>query len=215
MWKASLYSPHLPLDLIEDMTPWTSWSCIGEHFPTSVSSLIFLARPMIPCKDICSETHWHYQICTQRINASDMQAKWMLHMSRMNVVQRQDTGQQLSRASALGPWWTWCAVTSHSASASSARRRGSSVAGWTFWTRLSWAIPMWPTPTDRRSTLCQKTIKVIISTAFWREKNHHLLHLKLDGGLQVKDLDVEVVRVTSEGNFPACKKLHQYWYYPI
>ena len=27
--------------------------------------------------------------------------------------------------------------------------------------------------------------------------------------------DVEVVRVTSEGNFPACKKLHQYRYYPI
>jgi len=30
----------------------------------------------------------------------------------------------------------------------------------------------------------------------------HLLYLKLDGGLQVKDLDVEVVRDTSEGNFP-------------
>ena len=73
MWKASLYSPHLPLDLIEDMTPWTSWSCIGEHFSTSVSSLIFLARPMIPCKELCSETDWHYQICTQRINASGMQ----------------------------------------------------------------------------------------------------------------------------------------------
>ena len=27
--------------------------------------------------------------------------------------------------------------------------------------------------------------------------------------------DVEVVRVTSEGNLPACKKLHQYQYYPI
>ena len=53
-------------------------------------------------------------------------ARWMLHMTRMNVVQRQDTGQQLSRLSALGPWWTWCAVTLHSASASSARRRGSS-----------------------------------------------------------------------------------------
>ena len=48
MWKASLYSPHFPLDLIEDMTPWTS--CIGEHFPTSVSFLIFLARPMILAK---------------------------------------------------------------------------------------------------------------------------------------------------------------------
>ena len=122
MWKASLYSPHFPLDLIEDMTPWTS--CIGEHFPTSVSFLIFLARPMILAKIML----WN------RLTLSNMHsaykcfkhARWMLHMTRMNLVQRQDTGQQLSGASALGPWWTWCAVTSHSASASSARRRGSS-----------------------------------------------------------------------------------------
>ena len=77
------------------------------------------------CKELCSETdltlpnmHSAYK-CFRH-------ARWMLLMTRMNVVQRQDSGQQLSRASALGPWWTWCAVTSHSASASSARRQGSS-----------------------------------------------------------------------------------------
>ena len=71
------------------------------------------------------------------------------------------------------------------------------------------------TQTDRRTTLHQKGIKVIMLAALWREKNDHLLHLELDGGLQVKGLDVEVVRVTREGNFSACKKLHQYRYYSI
>ena len=89
------------------------------------------------------------------------------------------------------------------------------MAGWTFCTRLPWAIPMWPTPTDRRTAFHQKGIKVIMLAALWREKNDHLLHLELDGGLQVKGLDVEVVRVTREGNFSACKKLHQYRYYSI
>ena len=148
--------------------------------------------------------------------------------------------QQLSRASALGPWWTWCAATSRSASASSTARPGSSWRdGHSGQDRLQ-PYPRGqqqqtgkaPWNSDCRPIVIQDNCLVEwqatiirlrkIHTFFQRAgysvftslraqlkspeitKNFYLLHLELDGGLEVKDLGIEVVRVSHQGGELSC-----------
>ena len=50
----------------------------------------------------------------------------------------------------------------------------------------------------------------------WRGlKGNKMDEVNRTDSVRLNKPDIEVVRVTSEENFPACKNLHQYQYYPI